>query len=47
MRKNNCLRKPEVSIERISVCKVIEIFMEHGIHGLPRSYTNDDIDMLP
>ena len=41
-----CLRKSEVSVERISVCIVIEKLMEHGIHCLPCSYTNDIIDLL-
>ena len=41
-----CLRKSEVSDERFSVCNVIEKLMEHGIHCLPCSYTNDAIDML-
>ena len=27
-----CLRKPEVSVDRISVCNVIEKLMEHSIH---------------
>ena len=42
-----CLRKSEVIVERISVCKVIENVAEHGIHCLPCSYTNGIIDMLP
>ena len=42
-----CLRISEVIIERISVCKVIEKLMEHSIHCLPCSYTNDIIDLLP
>ena len=41
-----CLRKFEVSGERISICNVIEKLAEHGIHCLPCSYTNDVIDML-
>ena len=44
--KKNCLRKSEVSVERISVCSVIENLMEHGIHFLKYSYTNDVIDLL-
>ena len=40
-----CLRKSKVTVERISVCNVIEILMEHGIHYLPYSCTNDDIDL--
>ena len=27
-----CLRKPEVSVERISVCNITENLAEHGIH---------------
>ena len=42
-----CLRKSEVTVERISVCTVIEKLMEHGIHGLTCSYTNDVVDLLP
>ena len=42
-----CLRKSEVTNERISVCYVIEKLMEHGIHCLPCSYTNDVMDLLP
>ena len=38
-----CLREPEVSVERISVCKVTEILAEHGIHCLPCVQTNDVI----
>ena len=47
LRKIICLRNSEVTVERISVCNVIEKWMEHGIHCLPCSYTNDIIDMLP
>ena len=47
LRKNICLRKSEVSVERISVCNVVEILEEHGIHCLPGSYTSDVIYMLP
>ena len=36
-----CFRKSEVIVERISVSSVIKILMEHGIHCLPCSYTND------
>ena len=32
--ENNCLRKSEVSVERISVCSVTEQFAEHVIHFL-------------
>ena len=45
LRKVNCLRKSEVSVERISVCNVNENLVEHGIHCLPCSYTNDAIAM--
>ena len=41
-----CLRKSEVTVERISVCNVIEKLLGHGIHCLPCSYTNDIINML-
>ena len=44
-RKNICLRKYEVSVERLSVCNVIENSVEHGIYCQPRSYTNDVIDV--
>ena len=44
-RKNICLRKSEVSVERISVCNVIENLVEYGISCLPCSYTNGVIDM--
>ena len=36
-----CLRKSEVSVEKKSVCNVIENLVEHGIHCLPCSYIND------
>ena len=42
-----CLRTSEVTVERISVCNVIEKLIEHGIHCLPCSYTNDVIYLLP
>ena len=41
------LRKSEVSVEIISVCNVIENFVEHCIQYLPCSYTNVVTDMLP
>ena len=41
-----CLKKCEVSVERISVCNVIENLAEHGIHCLQCCYTNDVINML-
>ena len=42
-----CLRKLEVTVKRIPVCNVTEKLMEHGIHCLPCSYSNDFINMLP
>ena len=45
--KNIYWRKSEVSIERLSVYNIIENLMDHGKHGLPCSYTNHVIDMLP
>ena len=47
MREIISLRKSELIVERISVCNVTEKLMEHGIHCLPYSYTNDVIDLLP
>ena len=47
LRKIIRLRKSEVTVERISVCYDIEKMMEHGIHCLPCSYTNEIIDLLP
>ena len=41
-----CLRKSEVTVERISVCNVIEKLRELGKHPLLCSYTNDIIDLL-
>ena len=41
-----CLRKSEITVERISVCNVIEKLMEHGIYCLLCCYTNDIIDLL-
>ena len=46
LRKNISLRKSEVSVERISVCKAIENLSEQGIQWLLCSYTNDVIDLL-
>ena len=40
LRKIICLRKSEVSVERISVYN-IENLAEYGIHCLPYSFTND------
>ena len=45
LRKIICLKKSEVSVERISVCNVTENLAEHGMHFLPCSYTNDDINV--
>ena len=41
--RNFCLRKSQVSIERILVCIAIENLdlAEHDIHCLPCFYTND------
>ena len=36
-----CLKKSDVTVERISVCNVTEKLMEHSIHCLPCSNTND------
>ena len=41
------LRKTEVTVERISFCNVNKELIEHGVHCLPCSYTNDVIDLLP
>ena len=41
-----CLRKSEVSLERISVKNVIENFEKHGIHCLSCSRTNDAIYVI-
>ena len=46
LRKIICLRKSEVSVERLSVCNVTENLVEHGIYCLPCSYINDIINML-
>ena len=45
LRKIICLRKSEVTVERISVCNVTEKMMEHGIQCLPCSCTTDVIDV--
>ena len=47
LRKNICLRKSEVSVERISVCNAIENLAEHGINCLPCSWTNNINNMFP
>ena len=36
-----CLRKSEVTVEKISVCNVSEKLMGHGIHGLARFCSRD------
>ena len=41
-----CLRKSEVFVERISVCNVIEKFVQHGIHCLLCCGTNNIIYLL-
>ena len=41
-----CLRKSEVTVEMISVYNVTEKLMDHGIHCLPCSFTNDAIYLL-
>ena len=38
------LRKSEVSVERISVCNIIEKLMGRSMHWLPCFYTNDVIN---
>ena len=40
LRKSSCMRKSEVSVERISVRNVNENLAEHGIHCLPCFYNN-------
>ena len=45
LRKSSCMRKSEVSVERISVRNAIENLAEHGIHCLPCFYTNDIINV--
>ena len=42
-----CYRKSKVTIEKSSVCNVIEKLMKHDIHCLPCFYTNDGIDQSP
>ena len=37
LRKMICLRKTQVSVERISVYKIIESLVQHGRHCLPCS----------
>ena len=46
LKKTIYLRKPEGSVERISVCNAIKNLAEHGIHCLQCFYTNDLITML-
>ena len=48
LRKIICLRKSEVNVKRKqNSINVIEKIVEHGIHCLQCSYTNDSIDLLP
>ena len=46
LRTNILLRKSKVSVERISVCNVIENLVEHGIHCVPCFYTINVMDLL-
>ena len=46
-RKIVCLRKSEVSVERISVCNVIENLAERNIHCLSCSFSDDVINYSP
>ena len=41
------LFQSEVSVEKVSVCNVIENLTEHDIYCLPCSYNNGVINMLP
>ena len=43
LRKIICLRKFEVYVKKVS--NVTEKLVEHSIHCLPYSYTNDVIDI--
>ena len=45
LRKIICLRKSEVSVEKISVCYIIANLAAHDIHCLQCSYTNGVIDI--
>ena len=47
LRKIICLRKSEVSVERISVCNVIANLAEHGIHCPSCSFSDDVINCSP
>ena len=47
LRKITCLKKSENSVERISVCNVIENLAGYCIHCLSCFYTIGVIDMLP
>ena len=47
LENNHLSDKSEATVKSISVRYVIEILMEHGIHCLPCSYTNDVIGLLP
>ena len=46
LRKITCAKTFDVSVDRTSVCNVIENFAEHGIHCLSYSYINSVINML-
>ena len=41
-----CLRKYEVTVERNSVCYVLEKLVVHDIQCMPCFYTNDIINLL-
>ena len=48
LRKIICLRKSEVYVKKKTnkkLSNVTEKLVEHGIHCLPCSYTNDPIDL--
>ena len=47
MIRKNCLRKSEVYVKKTkkTVSNATEKLVEHGIHCLPCSYTNDVIDI--
>ena len=48
LENNHLFKKSEATVERISVYNVVIMkLMEHGLHCLPRSYTNDLIDLSP
>ena len=47
LRKIICLRKSDISVERITVHNGIEKLSEHGIHSLLCFDTSDVIYLLP